>query len=159
MSLYLQIIKLYSGIQLFYTLRCFSVVNRLQNVYMYFRTSNATLPKENQTADLSSRNSAEFRQQYGYVGIFSFATSPKRAQYVLITVKAGEGIVSLKEVKIFEKPSKRSNFLPLTINIYDSKIEAACRVSKLSHESSTYWPIRIRSIISVILRPQVAYLR
>ena len=139
-----------------YTLRCFSLVNRLQKVNMYFGTSNATLPKENQTAaDLSSwdSNGTEFRQQYGYVGIFSFATSRKQAQYVLITVKAEEGIVSLKEVKIFEKPSKRSNFLSLTNNIYDSKIEAACRVSKFSHESSTYWPIRIRSIISVILRP------
>ena len=125
------------------------LVNRLQNVYIYFGTTNAVPPNETQV----SWTMAKFDQQYGYVGIFSFARSPKQAQYVNITVKASEGIVSLKEVKIFEKPSKRSNFLPLTIKIYDSKIEAACQVSKFSHESSTYWPIRIRSIISVILRP------
>ena len=90
-----------------YTLRCFSLVNRLQKVYIYFGTSDAVPPKEGQAADLRSWDMAKFRQQYGYVGIMSFGTDLKQAQYVLITVKASEGIVSLKEVKIFEKPSKR----------------------------------------------------
>ena len=80
-------------------------VQRSNQVTVYFRLSNITLPINKQTINLDDESSwanVTTLDGHGLVGIVQL-NQPRKARYVTVRRR---GLINLKEVQIYQQPSE-----------------------------------------------------
>ena len=81
-------------------------VDRLGNITVYLSSNTSFKPKDGSDIDFSTWTSIAYPQTCGFVCVIIPQSVESKARFVAVTVIQAEGVISLKEVKIYEHASE-----------------------------------------------------
>ena len=88
-------------------------VDRLGNITVYLSSNTSFKPKDGSDVDFTTWTSVAYPQTCGFVCVIKPQSVESKARFVAVTVLQSEGVISLKEVKIYEHASELQKIIIL----------------------------------------------